>query len=61
MSEDELLDTPFLLIGTARQMAEQLRAGRERFGFDHIAVHQPYLEALAPVIELLGGGTAAAG
>jgi probable F420-dependent oxidoreductase len=53
MTVDEALETPFLLIGTHAQMAEQLRAGRERYGFSYITVHDPYYEAFEPVVELL--------
>ncbi|MGH3373958.1 MAG: TIGR03621 family F420-dependent LLM class oxidoreductase [Actinoallomurus sp.] len=51
MTAEELLDTPFVLIGTVEQMAEQVLRNRERFGFTYYTVHGPYLEAFAPVIE----------
>lgn len=50
---EKLLETPFLLIGTVDQMAEQLTENRERYGFTYLTVHDPYMEALAPVIERL--------
>ncbi len=50
---DEALDTPFLLIGTEAQIAEQIRAGRERYGFTYLTVHGPYMEAFGPIIERL--------
>jgi probable F420-dependent oxidoreductase len=53
MTVDEALETPFLLIGTPEQMAEQLREQRERWGFNSITVHEPYQEAFEPVVELL--------
>ena len=53
MTLDEMLETPFLLIGTVEQMAEQLTKNRERYGFSYITVHNPYLETFAPVIERL--------
>jgi probable F420-dependent oxidoreductase len=53
MTVDEALGTPFLLIGTPAQMAEQLRAHRERYGFSYITVHDPYYEAFEPVVELM--------
>jgi alkanesulfonate monooxygenase SsuD/methylene tetrahydromethanopterin reductase-like flavin-dependent oxidoreductase (luciferase family) len=55
MTVDEALETPYLLIGTAEQMAEQLRASRERYGFSYVTVHQPFYEAFEPVVELLRG------
>jgi probable F420-dependent oxidoreductase len=53
MTVEEALETPFLLIGTHAQMAEQLRASRERYGFSYITVHDPYYEAFEPVVELM--------
>lgn len=51
MTADELLETPFMLIGTVEQMAEQILRNRERFGFTYYTVHGPYLDAFAPMIE----------
>ncbi|HEX2312144.1 MAG TPA: TIGR03621 family F420-dependent LLM class oxidoreductase [Thermomonospora sp.] len=53
MTAEEILETPFLMLGTPAQLAEQLVERRERFGFSYITVHGPYLEALGPVIERL--------
>ncbi|NDL58344.1 LLM class F420-dependent oxidoreductase [Phytoactinopolyspora mesophila] len=53
LTVDEALETPFVLIGTAEQIAEQLRENRERFGFSYIVVHEPYMREFAPVIEKL--------
>jgi probable F420-dependent oxidoreductase len=53
MTVEEALETPFLLIGTHAQMAEQLRASRERYGFSYITVHEPYYEAFEPIVELM--------
>jgi probable F420-dependent oxidoreductase len=51
---DELLETPFLLIGTVDEIADQLRQRREAFGFSFITVHEPYMTTFGPVIERLG-------
>jgi hypothetical protein len=53
MTVDEVLETPFLLIGTIDEMAEQVIRNRERYGFTYLTVHDPYMEAFAPVIERL--------
>lgn len=53
MTVEDALATPFLLIGTAEEMAEQLVHSRERYGFSYITVHEPYMKAFAPVIERL--------
>jgi probable F420-dependent oxidoreductase len=53
MTVDEALATPYLLIGTADEIAAQLRRSRERWGFSYITVHGPYMRTFAPVIERL--------
>ncbi|RVW10079.1 TIGR03621 family F420-dependent LLM class oxidoreductase [Prescottella agglutinans] len=50
MTERDLLDTPFVLVGTVDEMARQILTNRERYGFTHYTVHQPHAEAFAPVI-----------
>jgi hypothetical protein len=52
---DELLETPYVLVGTPDEIAAQLRRSRERWGFSYVTVHEPYMRALAPVIERLRG------
>jgi probable F420-dependent oxidoreductase len=56
MTVDEVLATPYLLIGTADEIAAQLRRSRERWGFSYITVHGPYMRTFAPVIERLRSG-----
>jgi probable F420-dependent oxidoreductase len=51
----QALQTPYLLIGTADDMAGQLRASRDRWGFSYITVHEHYRQPFAPVIERLRG------
>jgi probable F420-dependent oxidoreductase len=55
LTVDEALETPYLLIGTADEIAAQLRQGRERWGFSFVTVHEPYMRTFAPVIERLRG------
>ena len=50
---DELLETPYVLIGTPDEIAAQLRRSRERWGFSYVTVHEPYMRELVPVIERL--------
>jgi probable F420-dependent oxidoreductase len=52
---DDLLDTPYMLIGTPDEIAAQLRHSRERWGFSYVTVHEPYMRDLVPVIERLLG------
>ncbi|MFF8285707.1 LLM class F420-dependent oxidoreductase [Streptomyces albus] len=55
MSDEELLEHPALLAGTPRQMAERLRAHRERFGLSYFTVMDSAMDAFAPVIDQLHG------
>ncbi|HEY2506992.1 MAG TPA: TIGR03621 family F420-dependent LLM class oxidoreductase [Streptosporangiaceae bacterium] len=50
----DVLATPYLLIGTADEIAAQLRASRERWGFSYVTVHEPFMREFAPVIERVG-------
>ncbi|RVU23818.1 LLM class F420-dependent oxidoreductase [Streptomyces antnestii] len=55
LTEDQALDLPLLLLGTVGEIADQLRAQRERYGFSYITVLEQYAEAFGPVIEELRG------
>ncbi|MBO8192636.1 TIGR03621 family F420-dependent LLM class oxidoreductase [Streptomyces oryzae] len=55
MSDEELLSHPALLLGSPKEMAEQLRAHRERFGFSYFTVLDPYMDDFALVVEELHG------
>ena len=58
---DDLLESPFVLLGTATEIAEQLRAHSERFGIETWTVFGDMptlgqeLHTMAPVLELLKG------
>ncbi|GHJ39121.1 LLM class F420-dependent oxidoreductase [Streptomyces sp. TS71-3] len=56
LTEDQALELPVFPAGTVRQIAEQLRAQRERYGFSYLTVLEPSMKAFAPVIEELRGG-----
>jgi probable F420-dependent oxidoreductase len=51
----ETLETPFVLIGTVDEIADQLRRSRTRWGFSYVTVHEPFMREFAPVIERLRG------
>ncbi|HEY3873526.1 MAG TPA: TIGR03621 family F420-dependent LLM class oxidoreductase [Actinocrinis sp.] len=56
LTPEQLLDdVPVVLIGTQREIAEQIAERRERFGVTYFSVHEPYMAAFGPVIELLRG------
>jgi len=44
------LHTPFLLIGTEAEIAEQILDDRRRYGFSSITVQRPHMEVLGPII-----------
>lgn len=49
----EVLQSPYVLIGTVDQMAEDLQAYRDRWGISYYVVHEPYMDAFAPVVARL--------
>jgi probable F420-dependent oxidoreductase len=51
----QALALPILLLGTLKQIVEQVLAQRERYGFTYLTVLEPYMEAFAPVMERLRG------
>jgi probable F420-dependent oxidoreductase len=54
-TRDDVLDTPFALIGTPAQIVEDLLARRERWGFSYVIVGPEDVDAFAPVVaELVG-------
>jgi probable F420-dependent oxidoreductase len=57
MSAEEILGTPFVLIGTVEQMADQVLRNRDRYGFTRYTVHGPFMTAFAPVVERLRART----
>lgn len=54
-STDEIAESPFALIGSPEQLAEDLLARRERWGFSYVIVGAADVEAFAPVVAMLNG------
>jgi probable F420-dependent oxidoreductase len=52
---DEILRSPYVLIGTVDQMVEDLQLRRERWGISYYVIFEPYLDAFAPVVARLAG------
>jgi hypothetical protein len=44
-----------VLVGTVDQMVEDLCARRARWGISYYVVHEPYMDAFAPVVTRLAG------
>ena len=51
MTAEEVLENPFLFVGTVEEMAGQIVRNRDRYGFSYYSVHEPYLDTFAPVID----------
>ena len=54
LSVAEILDAPFVLIGTVDEMVDALQARRDRWGISYVVTFEQYLDALAPVVARLG-------
>ncbi len=50
LTVEQLCEVPTLLFGTVSEIADQVRAHRERFGFTYFSVLEPSMEAMALVI-----------
>jgi probable F420-dependent oxidoreductase len=55
LTAEQGLASPFALIGTTGQIAEDLRRRRERFGLSYIVVGEESVDGLAPVVAELAG------
>jgi probable F420-dependent oxidoreductase len=55
LSVDEILEAPFVLIGTVDEMVEALQARRDRWGISYFVTFEPYLDAFAPIVARLTG------
>jgi probable F420-dependent oxidoreductase len=55
LTPEEVLQSPYVLIGSIDQMVEDLQARRKRWGISYYTVHEPYLDDFAPVVARLAG------
>ena len=53
LSDEQLLRTPGVLVGSPSDIADEIRRYRDSYGVTYITVQQPHAEAFAKVIELL--------
>jgi probable F420-dependent oxidoreductase len=51
----EILESPYVLVGTIDQQVEDLQARRERWGISYPVVFERDMDALAPVVARLAG------
>ena len=55
LSVEEILQSPYALIGTTDHLVEELRRRRERWGISYYVIFEPYMDAFAPVVARLAG------
>ncbi len=55
LTEDEVIASPHVLVGSIDQMVDDLRGRRKSFGISYITVPEFFMEAFAPVVERLSG------
>jgi probable F420-dependent oxidoreductase len=55
LTEEDVLDSPHMAIGTVEQIVEQFEISRERWGFNYLEVSSSDAEAVAPIFERLNG------
>ena len=52
---DDVLDSPIVLVGSEAEVAERLRARRERWGYSYTCLPQSAVHEFAPVVAALAG------
>jgi probable F420-dependent oxidoreductase len=55
LSPDEILQSPYVLVGSVDRLVEDLQARRERWGISYFTIFELYLDAFAPVVAQLAG------
>jgi probable F420-dependent oxidoreductase len=55
LSADEILESPYVLVGTVDQIVDDLQARRRRWDISYYVTFEPYMEAFAPVVARLTG------
>ncbi len=55
LTPDEILESPYVLVGTVDQMVENLKTRRARWGISYVTTHEPFMDALAPSVARLAG------
>jgi len=55
VARDVVLETPYVLLGTIKEMCETLRQRRERYGISYLTVFERDMEVFAPVVARLAG------
>jgi len=55
LADEQVLDSPYVLIGSIDQIVEDLQARRERYGISYVSVPSEMVNAFSPVVARLAG------
>ena len=55
IGEDVALDSPYFLLGSEEQIAEQLQQNRERFGISYLIIPARAVDAMTPIVKRMSG------
>ncbi len=55
MTAEQVLEVPYVLIGTVEQLCDEVLARREGYGISYVTVFEKNMEAFAPVVARLAG------
>jgi probable F420-dependent oxidoreductase len=55
LTEEDVLESPFIALGTAEQIIEQFEKARERWGFAFLEIYNSDFDTVGPIIERLNG------
>jgi probable F420-dependent oxidoreductase len=55
LSPEEILQSPYVLLGSVDQLVEDLQARRERWGISYYIIFEPDIDTFAPVVARLAG------
>jgi probable F420-dependent oxidoreductase len=55
LTVDDILETPYIMVGTAEGLIDKLLAAAERWGISHYTIRPDTLDGLTPVLAALAG------
>ncbi len=55
LTEDEVIASPNILVGSIAQMVDDLHRRRDEFGISYLTVPEHFMEAFAPVVQQVAG------
>jgi probable F420-dependent oxidoreductase len=55
ISSAEILQSPYVLVGSVDQIVDDLQTRRERWGMSYFTIFEPYISAFAPAVARLAG------